>query len=249
MVLASSAHDVEPGTQMVPPVTALIVPLLDRGTTESARAETIAQGLLEPLAARFAARVASACDLCETAGQVGEWLGLSTRLLLLPFGGCRAPLGAGLESALSAHTGERVSPHTFPAPTGAASGPIFAPLEGVACAANQLTPLLRLFPGWSDQYLGLSCGAVRLVLFCPSGGGERQQASGEAARAVLELLESGCVRRSGPWQRDGELFASYLRSLVDAVLRGSFLQCADTLHTNALLAFRSHLAGGSESGA
>lgn len=217
----------------------LIVPLVGGETADQARAKAIASGLLEPLADRFAARVAAPLDLAETHSHVMEWLSQSTRLLLLPFGrtaGRGLPLLiAGLERALAEETGGQVSLNVLPAPRGAVKRPIFAPLEGVACAEAQLAPLLRCFPGWSVQYLCLSSGPLRLVLFCDQASGGEQGGPTEEALAVLDLLEMGLGWRVGRWKGDGEIFLSYIQSLVGGVLRGPVLQCADTLQSSSSL--------------
>jgi hypothetical protein len=232
MVLSSAperlaARPGEPGGENT-----LVVPLVAGDTTAQSRPGAIASGLLAPLAARFAVSVAPPSEVSLLESHLEEWLAQSPRLLLLPFGQPAvrelAALAEPLQPGLVGRRGEEVSRHAFPTPTGAVTRPIFAPLEGVACAETQLAPLLRLFPGWPDHYLCLSSSSIRLALLCCPAGDEEQ---GEAASAVLFLLETALGLRASRWKADGEILLSYIQSLVGAVLRGPALQCADTLQS------------------
>jgi hypothetical protein len=239
MVLTFVHDPPAPGTAEPVPGAALIVPLVAGNTADPSRAEAIASLLLEPVAARFGATLAAPCDMAETESHVQQWLSQAPRLLLLPFGRPSArwlpSLVESLQRAVAAATGQEVTLRAFPTPAGAVTRPLFAPLEGVASAEAQLTPLLRLFPGWPGQFLCLSSGEAMLALFCDPAGGEEQGRRGKEALAVKGLLEIGLGLRAGGWRGDGELFVSYVQSLVGAVLRGPVLQCADTLQNNALL--------------
>jgi hypothetical protein len=227
------------GAQAVEPdaVAALLVPLVGGMAADQGRATAIARGLLEPLVGRFAARVADPLDVAEAPSHVTEWLSQATRLLLLPFGrraaGTLPLLIEDLECALAEHSGEHVIRNVLPAPSGAVVRPIFAPLEGVACAQTQLTPLLRHFPGWSPRYLGLSAGSLRLVLYCDQVGGDQRDPI-EANPLLLDLLEMGLGWRAGRWKDDGEIFVSYIQSLVGGVLRGPVCAVQDTLSSTSL---------------
>lgn len=215
---------------------ALIVPLVGGLPSDQARAGAIASGLLEPLTGRFAARIADPLDVAEAHSHVAAWLSQATRLLLLPFGrsaGSALPLLIEeLERALAEQSEEQVSRSVLPAPSGAVMRPIFAPLEGVACAQSQLTPLLQHFPGWPLRYLGLSAGPLRVALYCDEGACGQRGPSGEHS-SLLALLEMGLGWRAGRWKGDGELVISYIQSLVGGVLRGPVLQCADTLSSTS----------------
>lgn len=225
------------GAQVAPgTAAALIVPLVGGMPSDQARARDIARGLLEPLAGRFAAGIAEPLDVAEAHSHVTEWLSKATRLLLLPFGrsaGSALPsLIEDLERALAEQSEEPVRRSVLPAPSGAVKRPIFAPLEGIACAQSQLAPLLHHFPGWPPRYLGLSAGSLSVALYCDEGAYDQRGPTGEHS-SLLDLLEMGLGWRAGRWKGDGELVICYIQSLVGGVLRGPVLQCADTLSSTS----------------
>jgi hypothetical protein len=157
------------------------------------------------------------------------------RLLLVPWGG-RQGMGPLVESALLALTtvtGETVSlaelavPHVHVEGVSARSA-----LGGLSSIQTQLGPLLEAFPGWDRSWVKLSAGKVTILLL-RSGKGTAQPSKAAAAwegATVKALAAALCPQQAGVmtasersrWQRDGEIYARYLISLLGAAT--DFLQ-------------------------
>ena len=157
------------------------------------------------------------------------------RLLLVPWGG-RQGMGSLVESALlalSTVTGETVSqaelalPHIHVEGVSARSA-----LGGLSSIQTQLSPLLAAFPGWDRSWVRLSTGKVTILLL-RSGKVTEQPSPAAAAwerRTMKALATALCPQHAGimtaserlRWQRDGEIYACYLVSLLGAAT--DFLQ-------------------------
>ena len=95
-----------------------------------------------------------------------------------------------------------------------------------------LDPLLEAFPGWDRSWVRLSAGKVKILLL-RSGKGIKQPSPAATAwegPTVKALAAALCPQQAGimtasersHWQRDGEIYARYLVSLLGAAM--DFLQ-------------------------
>jgi hypothetical protein len=150
------------------------------------------------------------------------------RLLLVPWGG-RPRMGSLLELArrtLSAATGKAVSltemtlPHVHV--DGVSARGAFG---GYVSAQAQLSPLMEAFPRWDRTWVRLSAGDVRIVFLRASESTVQPlrsaESEGPAIKALTAALDPQHVgfMTAGErerWQRDGELYARYLASLLCA---------------------------------
>jgi hypothetical protein len=134
--------------------------------------------------------------------------------------------------ALSTVTGEAVSRTEMALPhvhvDGVSARSVF---EGFVSIQAQLSPLMEAFPGWDRTWTRLSAGDVKLVLL--RSGEWTKQPSKRAAweiPAMKALTAALCPQQAGfmtasehsRWQRDGEIYAHYLVSLLCAATE--FLQ-------------------------
>jgi len=185
----------------------------------------LAAGLLAPIATRYAATVASPVAACWLEREMAATLHRATRHLLLPWGARAAhtvrSVIPSLKQALHQITGEQVHQSPISAPVGVSAFPVFAPLEGPAIAQSQLAPLARQFPCW-QQYVRLSCGAVQVILV---GGADDDPDAGvrrDQDLLALSLLQVALGAQERAGRRDGDIYLSYVRSLVSALLRDGF---------------------------
>jgi len=157
------------------------------------------------------------------------------RLLLVPWGG-RKGMGPLVESALLALTtvtGEAVSRAELAVPDVHVEGvSARSALGGLSSIQTQLGPLLEAFPGWDRSWVRLSAGKVT-ILVLRSGKGIEQLSQAKVAweePTVKALATALCPQQAGimtagersRWQRDGEIYARYLVSLLGAAT--DFLQ-------------------------
>ena len=157
------------------------------------------------------------------------------RLLLVPFGG-RQAMGPLVESALlalSTVTGEAVSPAELALPHVHVEGiSARSALGGLSSIQTQLSPLLAAFPGWDRSWVRLSAGKVTILLL-RSGKVTEQPSLATAAwerRTMKALATALCPQHAAIMtasersrlQRDGEIYARYLVSLLSAAT--DFLQ-------------------------
>lgn len=157
------------------------------------------------------------------------------RLLLVPWGG-RQEMGPLVETALlalSTVTGEAVSQAELALPHVHVEGvSARRALGGLSSIQTQLSPLLEAFPGWDRSWIRLSAGKVTILLL-RSGKVTKQPSQAPAAwegptmkalAAAMCPLQEGIITASERlrWQRDGEIYARYLVSLLGAAT--DFLQ-------------------------
>ena len=156
------------------------------------------------------------------------------RLLLVPWGD-RQSMGSLLKPAhlaLSTVTGEAVSRTGMALPhvhiDGVSARSVF---EGFVSIQAQLSPLMEAFPGWDRTWTRLSAGDVKLVLLRSgewtkylSQGAAWEMPTMKALTAALCPQQAGFMTASerSRWQRDGEIYAHYLVSLLCAATE--FLQ-------------------------
>jgi hypothetical protein len=234
----------------VPHDAPLLLPLIEQAADEPPARRCLLEVVsqLTQLAAQRL-RVTAASPLCRTS-QVSEehpfadqvFTTVSAclqqgfrRLLLVPWGG-RQGMGPLVESALLALTtvtGEAVSRAELAVPpvhvegVSARSG-----LGGLSSIQTQLGPLLEAFPGWDRSWVRLSAGQGTILLL-RSGKGTEQPSPAAAAwegPTVKALAAALCPQQAGimtasersRWQRDGEIYARYLVSLLGAAT--DFLQ-------------------------
>ena len=150
------------------------------------------------------------------------------RLLLVPWGG-RQRTGALVEPvlrALSAVTGEVVSRTELALPhihvDGVSARSVFG---GLSSIETQLGPLLEAFPGWDRTWTRLSAGDVTILLLRSGEWTEHlsraaawEMPTRKALTAALCPQQTGFMTASERyrWQRDGEIYAHYLISLLCA---------------------------------
>ncbi len=170
-----------------------------------------------------------ACSALTTYSQQGF-----RRLLLIPWGG-RRHMGSLLElahRALSTATGETVSviemtlPHVHVDGVSARGS-----FEGYVNIQAQLSPLIEAFPGWDRRWTRLSAGDMRIVLLRTSEWTAQPFRNSAWEKPTIKALTAAlCPQHAGfmmasersRWQRDGEIYANYLASLLCAAT--NFLQ-------------------------
>ena len=200
----------------------LLVPVIAGEAGTPGVIGSIAEQLLGLIAQRYPVTAAPAVSPPEIEARLESWLPQESRLMLLSFGPTALhALTDTLSAALRRAAGEDVHQQALPLPSGTPDRPVFSPLEGVTCAQRQLAPLVSQFPGWQGTYLRLEAGGRQVILICghPGQGGECTTLS---ASTIIRLLAAGLCGQNGPLKRDGEILASYLLSLVGAVLRQVF---------------------------
>jgi hypothetical protein len=88
-----------------------------------------------------------------------------------------------------------------------------------------LSPLLEAFPGWDRRWVRLAAGNVRIVVLRTSEWTEQllrsaawEQPTIKALTAALDPQPAGFMTTSerSRWQRDGQILARYLASLLCA---------------------------------
>jgi hypothetical protein len=153
------------------------------------------------------------------------------RLLLVPWGG-RQEMGELVEPALLALStvkggavsqAELAPPHVHVEGVSARSA-----LGGLSSIHTQLGPLLEAFPGWGRRWVRLSAGKVTILLLRSGQVAEQpsQAAAAWEGPAVKALATALCPQQAGVmtasererWQRDGEVYARYLISLLGAAV-------------------------------
>jgi hypothetical protein len=143
------------------------------------------------------------------------------------------PLVESALLALSTVTGEAVAlaelaqPHVHVEGVSARSA-----LGGLSSIETQLDPLLEAFPGWDRSWIRLSAGKVKILLLRSGKGIEQPSPAATAweGPTVKALAAALCPQQAGimtasersHWQRDGEIYARYLVSLLGAAM--DFLQ-------------------------
>jgi hypothetical protein len=156
------------------------------------------------------------------------------RLLLVPWGGRQSTgsLLATARLALSTVLSEAVSQTEMALPHVHVDGvSARSTFEGLSSIQAQLSPLVEAFPGWNRTWIMLSAGKVKIVLLCSSTG--MGQPAGTAAwemPTMKALTAALCPHQVGfmtaserwRWQRDGQIYAHYLVSLLCAATQ--FLQ-------------------------
>lgn len=156
------------------------------------------------------------------------------RLLLVPWGS-RQSTGTLLESArlaLSTVTGGAVSQTEMALPYVHVDGvSARSTFEGLSSIQTQLSPLVEAFPGWNRTWTMLSAGQVKIVLLCSSTGtGQPSRTVAWEMPTMKALTAALCPHQVGfmtaserwRWQRDGQIYAHYLISLLCAATQ--FLQ-------------------------
>jgi hypothetical protein len=149
-------------------------------------------------------------------------------LLLVPWGD-RQSMGSLLKPAqlaLCTVTGEEVSQTEMALPHVHVDGvSARGAFEGLVSIQAQLSPLLEAFPGWDRTWTRLSAGDVKLVLLRsgewtkhPSQSAAWETPTMKALTAALCPQQTGFMTASerSRWQRDGEIYAHYLVSLLCA---------------------------------
>jgi hypothetical protein len=170
-----------------------------------------------------------ACSVLTTYLQQGF-----RRLLLIPWGG-RRHMGSLLElahRALCTATGETVSviemtlPHVHVDGVSARGS-----FEEYVSIQAQLSPLMEAFPGWDRTWTRLSAGDMRIVLLRTSEWTAQLFRNSAWEMPTIKALTAAlCPQHAGfmnasersRWQRDGEIYANYLASLLCAAT--DFLQ-------------------------
>ena len=143
------------------------------------------------------------------------------------------PLAESAMLALSTVTGEAVSqaelapPHVHVEGVSARSE-----LGGLSSIQTQLGPLLEAFPGWDRSWVRLSAGKTTILLLRSGKGTEEpspvatvwEEPTLKALAATLCPQQAGIMtaRERLRWQRDGDIYARYLVSLLGAA--ADFLQ-------------------------
>jgi len=150
------------------------------------------------------------------------------RLLLVPWGG-RQTMGSLLELArlaLSTVTGDAVSLTQMTLPLVHVDGvSARGAFEGYISIQAQLSPLMEAFPGWDSTWVRLSAGDVKIVLLRTSEWAEQLLGSVAWEMPTIKALTAAlCPQHAGfmtasersRWQRDGQIYAHYLASLLCA---------------------------------
>ena len=151
------------------------------------------------------------------------------RLLLVPWGG-RQGMGPLVESALlalSTVTGEAVSQVELPLPHVHVEGvSARSALGGLSSIQTQLSPLLAAFPEWDRRWTRLSGGKATILVLRSGKVAEQPSATTatweeptlKALTVAMGLQHAGVMTANGRshWQRDGEIYARYLVSLLGA---------------------------------
>lgn len=150
------------------------------------------------------------------------------RLLLVPWGG-RRRMESLLELArlaLSTVTRDAISlteitlPHVHVDGVSARGA-----FEGYISIQAQLSPLMEAFPGWDCVWVRLSAGDVKIVLLRTSEWTEELLRSVAWEMPTIKALTAAlCPQHAGfmtasersRWQRDGQIYAHYLASLLCA---------------------------------
>jgi hypothetical protein len=186
---------------------------------------SIVEQLLGLVAQRYTVTVAPAVIPSQVEADLETWLNQANQLMLVSFGPtATTALQALLDTihdALQRAAGEDAHQQVLPLPSAVPDRPVLSPLEGVACPQRQLAPLVSQFPGWQGTYLCLEAGGRQIILTC---GQPRQvgQCRTTSASTIISSLAAALLGQDGPLKRDGEILASYLQSLVGAVLRQVF---------------------------
>ncbi|TMD42569.1 MAG: hypothetical protein E6I93_20080 [Chloroflexi bacterium] len=157
------------------------------------------------------------------------------RLLLVPWGGRQGmgPLAESAMLALSTVTGEAVSQAELALPHVQVEGvSARSALGGLSSIQTQLGPLLEAFPGWDRSWVRLSAGKTTILLLRSGKGTEQpspvatawEEPTLKALAATLCPQQAGIMtaRERLRWQRDGDIYARYLVSLLGAAT--DFLQ-------------------------
>lgn len=102
-------------------------------------------------------------------------------------------------------------------------------LGGMRSIPSQFAPLLAAFPGWSGAWTRLAAGGAVLVLpdvkpashAAHASAAQLEEMAVKALRLALFPGETDSMPRGerASWQRDGQLYARYLQSLLSAVVR------------------------------
>lgn len=210
---------------MVPVRSPLLVPVIANEAGTSGVVESIAEQLLGKVTRHYAVTVATATSPPQIEASLETWLHQARQIAFVSFGLTATmaleALRDSIHTGLKRVAGEDVRPRTLPLPSAMPDRPVFSPLGGIACPQWQLDPLVRRFPGWQGTYLSLEAGNSQLILTCGQPGqvGETHTIS---ASSIIRLLNAALCEQEGPLKRDGDILASYLQSLVGAVLRQAF---------------------------
>ena len=150
------------------------------------------------------------------------------RLLLVPWGG-RQRMESLLELArlaLSTVTGDAISLTEIALPHVQVDGvSARGAFEGYISIQAQLSPLMKAFPGWDCTWAMLSAGDVKIVLLRTSEWTEQLLRSVAWEMPTIKALTAAlCPQHTGfmtasersRWQRDGQIYAHYLASLLCA---------------------------------
>lgn len=209
----------------------LLACIADAETVQEQQGALIEQ-FLHLLAQRYAVTVAPLADAARVQEELANYLQQTERLLLMPFGlAATRHLQSVIEptsSMLRTATGEDVSQTHLTAPYATTVRPIFAPMEGLASPRQQLDPLVRQYPGWQSPYLLLAAGSKQIIFLC----GQECEVPHDAEATVstiIAMLASHLCQHESKWKRDGEILASYLSSLVSALLTEVF-SCESTIN-------------------
>jgi len=137
------------------------------------------------------------------------------------------PLVESALLALSTVSGEAVSQAELALPQVHVEGvSARSALGGLSSIETQLGPLRETFPGWDRSWIRLSAGKSKILLLRSDKLTEQpsQAAAAWEGPTVKALATALCPRQAGimtasersRWQRDGEIYARYLVSLLGA---------------------------------
>lgn len=209
----------------------LLLPVIAEEAGATGVVGQIAEQLLGLVAQRYPVAVAHRVIPAQVETDLETRLQQESQLLFVPFGMPAAmalqALKDTIHAALQRAAGEDARQRELPLPSAAPDRPVLSPLEGITCPQRQLAHLISVFPAWQGTYLCLEAGDRQVILTC---GQPCQAWPGQAksASTIISSLAAALLGQDGPLRRDGAILASYLQSLIGAVLRQAF-HCESTI--------------------
>jgi hypothetical protein len=191
----------------------------------------IAEQLLSLVAQRYSVAVAHPVIPAQIETDLEARLRRENQLMFVPFGQSAAvalqALSDTIHAALQRAAGEDALRRELPLPSAAPDRPVLSPLEGITCPQRRLAQLISLFPAWQGTYLCLEAGNRLIILTCGHAG-QAWPGQTKSASTIVGSLAAALLGQDGPLKRDGAILASYLQSLIGAVLRQAF-HCESTI--------------------
>lgn len=219
-----NANNMDTGTRAIssPP---LLLPVIAGNSAAPAMVGSIAEQVLARVAQRYPITVAPLVYPEQIEAGLETWLRQAEQLAFFPFGRTTTTelqaLTDAIHAKLAQAAGEVVHRQTLPLPAAMPDRPVFSPFEGISCPQRQLAPLVSQFPGWQDTYLCLEAGSWQIILACGRPD-PAEECHTTGTSHIISSLAAALCGQEGRLTRDGEILASYLQSLVGAVLRQAF---------------------------